>query len=44
VDEREVVGGTDVGTTFARFGTTGFPGSFIYPIPGRDGSVAIGER
>lgn len=44
VDEREVADGTDVGLTFARFGTTGLPGSFIYPIPGRDGSVATGER
>ncbi len=44
VDEREVAGATDVASTFARFGTTSFPGSFIYPIPGRDGSAAIGER
>jgi 2-polyprenyl-6-methoxyphenol hydroxylase-like FAD-dependent oxidoreductase len=44
VDERAVRGGTDVASTFARFGATGFPGSFIYPIPGRDGSVASGER
>ena len=44
VDESSVAGGADVATTFARFGTTGFPGSFIYPIPGRDGSVTVGER
>jgi 2-polyprenyl-6-methoxyphenol hydroxylase-like FAD-dependent oxidoreductase len=44
VDEGDVPGGTDVGSTFARFGTTGLPGSFIYPIPGRDGSVVTGER
>jgi 2-polyprenyl-6-methoxyphenol hydroxylase-like FAD-dependent oxidoreductase len=44
VDESEVQDGTDVATTFARFGTTGFPGSFIYPIPGRDGSIDVGER
>lgn len=44
VDECDVVDGTDVASTFARFGTTGLPGSFIYPIPGRDGGVATGER
>jgi 2-polyprenyl-6-methoxyphenol hydroxylase-like FAD-dependent oxidoreductase len=44
VDESSVEGAADVATTFARFGTTGFPGSFIYPIPGRDGSVSVGER
>jgi 2-polyprenyl-6-methoxyphenol hydroxylase-like FAD-dependent oxidoreductase len=44
VDEGAVADGTDVATTFARFGTTGFPGSFIYPIPGRDGSIEVGER
>jgi 2-polyprenyl-6-methoxyphenol hydroxylase-like FAD-dependent oxidoreductase len=44
VDEGDVADGTDVALTFARFGTTGLPGSFIYPIPGRDGSVATGER
>ncbi len=44
VDEREIADGTDVALTFARFGTTGLPGSFIYAIPGRDGSVTTGER
>jgi 2-polyprenyl-6-methoxyphenol hydroxylase-like FAD-dependent oxidoreductase len=44
VDESAVPDGTDVATTFARFGTTGFPGSFIYPIPGRDGSIVVGKR
>ena len=44
VDESLVEDGTDIATTFARFGSTGFPGSFIYPIPGRDGSAKVGER
>ena len=44
VDEALVSDGVSVATTFARFGTTGFPGSFIYPIPGRDGSASVGER
>jgi 2-polyprenyl-6-methoxyphenol hydroxylase-like FAD-dependent oxidoreductase len=30
--------------TFARCGCAGMPGSFIYPVPGADGSVEPGER
>ena len=31
-------------STFARFGAGGLSGSFLYPLPGSDGSTARGER
>jgi 2-polyprenyl-6-methoxyphenol hydroxylase-like FAD-dependent oxidoreductase len=31
-------------STFARFGSGGMSGSFLYPLPGSDGSTARGER
>ncbi len=44
VEEAEVCDGNDLISDFVRFGTTGLPGSFLYPIPGRHGSVVAGER
>jgi 2-polyprenyl-6-methoxyphenol hydroxylase-like FAD-dependent oxidoreductase len=44
LEERAVSDAHSIGSSFARFGTTGLPGSFLYPIPGADGSVEVGER
>jgi hypothetical protein len=44
LDEREMDAGELMPATFARFGSTGLPGSFLYPVPGADGSVATGDR
>jgi 2-polyprenyl-6-methoxyphenol hydroxylase-like FAD-dependent oxidoreductase len=33
-----------MGSTFCRFSSRGLPGSFLYPVPGRDGSITRGER
>jgi 2-polyprenyl-6-methoxyphenol hydroxylase-like FAD-dependent oxidoreductase len=44
IEEGEISDGRSVGSNFARFGTTGLPGSFLYPIPGLDGAVTEGQR
>lgn len=44
VQEGKVSDGHDRVSNFVRFGTAGLPGSFLYPIPGADGSVAVGGR
>ena len=42
--ERDMDPGELMEPTFARFGCAGLPGSFIYPVPGADGSIERGER
>jgi len=44
LDEREMDAGELMRSTFARFGCRGMPGSFLYPVPGADGSIVRGER
>jgi 2-polyprenyl-6-methoxyphenol hydroxylase-like FAD-dependent oxidoreductase len=44
LDEREMDTGELMESTFARFGCEGMPGSFLYPVPGADGSIVRGER
>lgn len=44
VADRQIADGTTLGPTFVRFGIGGLPGSFLYPVPGADGSIEVGER
>jgi 2-polyprenyl-6-methoxyphenol hydroxylase-like FAD-dependent oxidoreductase len=44
LDEREMDTGVLMRSMFARFGCKGMPGSFLYAVPGADGSIVRGER
>lgn len=44
LDERRMDADELMESTFARFGCPGMPGSFLYPVPGADGSTARGRR
>ena len=44
LDEREMDASELMGSTFARFGCAGMPGSFLYPVPGADGDTVRGRR
>jgi 2-polyprenyl-6-methoxyphenol hydroxylase-like FAD-dependent oxidoreductase len=44
LDERDMDSGELMDSNFVRFSSEGLPGSFLYPVPGPDGSVTRGER